>query len=392
VTRTGEVRAAFRSDVGKQRELNEDAAFAGRHVFAVADGLGGHRAGEVASTLALESIAKLDELDARKAADGAADAVRRANRSVLERAERDDSLTGMGTTMTVLVIDETSNAHLAHVGDSRAYMIRSGEIMQLSRDHTLVARMVAEGKLTPEQAEQHPQRSILTRALGADREVDVEEATIALAPGDRLLLCSDGLTGVLGDDDILRIAGHGEDLDRICARLVDEANARGGPDNITAVLVELAGATGAAALPMPRTFARKSDVRTRRRIPVRPFIWLLVVAVLAAGGYYAVRALTNNTFFVGVDGQDVAVFRGLPLKFAGLDFARVEQRSAVRESDVRADFVPKLKDGVHVKSVQDGLDYIANDLPRARPSPAVTAKPSARATPRASARTTARRT
>ncbi|MCA1830907.1 MAG: protein phosphatase 2C domain-containing protein, partial [Actinobacteria bacterium] len=139
---TLELRSASRTDVGRTRERNEDSFFEGHRVFAVADGLGGHRAGNVASTIALEPIAALDKLDAARAADGVAHAVRRANRAVVERAEADAGLRGMGTTMTAIVLDD-AKATLAHVGDSRCYLMREGEITQISRDHTLVARMVS---------------------------------------------------------------------------------------------------------------------------------------------------------------------------------------------------------------------------------------------------------
>ncbi|TMK83618.1 MAG: Stp1/IreP family PP2C-type Ser/Thr phosphatase [Actinobacteria bacterium] len=218
-----QVRSSFLTDVGRVRERNEDACFAGDHVFAVADGLGGHRAGEVASDLALGSVRALDQAEARAAAKGVAEAVRKGNRAVHDRAETDDSLRGMGTTMTAVVISGNT-AFVAHVGDSRCYLIRGGAITQLSRDHTLVARMVSEGRLTPEQAEAHPQRSVLTRALGADKEVDVDESRFSLIDGDRLLLCSDGLTGMLGDDEIRDFATGGSDLDEICRRLIDAAN------------------------------------------------------------------------------------------------------------------------------------------------------------------------
>jgi hypothetical protein len=157
-------RAAGATDVGRVRDQNEDAYFVGAHVFAVADGLGGHLGGEVASNLALEPVSALDAQAPAKAADQLANAIRRANKTVHDRAQRDHALKGMGTTMTALAIDG-AHASLGHVGDSRCYLVRAGRISQISTDHTLVARMVDEGKLTQEQAETHPQRSILTRAL-----------------------------------------------------------------------------------------------------------------------------------------------------------------------------------------------------------------------------------
>jgi len=391
MTEVADVRAAFRSDVGMQREGNEDACYAGAHVFAVADGLGGHRAGEVASELALEHVAKLDSLDAPKAARQAADGIRRANRAVFERASGDPALQGMGTTMTVVVLDaKAKRAQLAHVGDSRAYLLRGGSIMQISRDHTLVARMVEEGKLTQQQADEHPQRSILTRALGADRDVEIEESTISLADDDRLLLCSDGLTGVLSDDDIARIAAEGSDLEEKCQALVDEANARGGPDNITVVIVDVGriGATAAAPTPVAPQQRRRPvrPVYERRRITARPFIWLAAILAAVVGIYIGARALTSNNYYVGLDGDEVAIFQGLPVDFSVLHLSTVREGTGVKDREVAPSFLPRLRNGVRISSLQAGRDYVLHELPRATTSPAP------RATPKISPHPTASRT
>lgn len=367
------VRAAWRSDVGQQRERNEDSCFAGDHVFAVADGLGGHRAGEVASRVALGSVAALDGLDAHAAARRIGDAVRASNREVFDRAQDDASLKGMGTTMTALAIDGP-RAHLAHVGDSRCYLVRRGRIEQVSRDHTLVARMVAEGRLTLEQAETHPQRSVLTRALGADRDVDVEEVELDLAPGDRLVLCSDGLSGMLTDEEIARLVQHGDDLDEICVSLIDEANARGGPDNITAVVVAIGGTLPAGTPKPPR--ARGRD---RRRTPVRALVWALLVAAVAGGGFFGVRAWANRSYYVGIDGGQVAVFRGLPVDVLGWRLSHMEEPTGIAEEDVAAWYRPRLTEGIRAATLAEARRIVTEQVPVETPQPSASPEPSAEA-------------
>jgi len=377
-----QVRSSFLTDVGRVRERNEDACFAGDHVFAVADGLGGHRAGEVASDLALGSVRALDQAEARAAAKGVAEAVRKGNRAVHDRAETDDSLRGMGTTMTAVVISGNT-AFIAHVGDSRCYLIRGGAITQLSRDHTLVARMVSEGRLTPEQAEAHPQRSVLTRALGADKEVDVDESRFSLIDGDRLLLCSDGLTGMLGNDEIRDEVAAGSDLDEICRRLIEAANERGGQDNITVVLIDISDPAHPGRKPH-----RARPGSGKRRFPWRLVIWLLILAALIGGGYGGVKAWADRSYYVGLDGDHVAIYRGLPVSFAGVHLSHVQEPTKITKSDVVGYFQPRLDDGIRVPSLVKAREFVATKIPltpaaqaRLRPTPSATPT----ATPKASA-------
>ena len=380
MTTAVQVRASFLTDVGRVRERNEDACFAGQHVFAVADGLGGHQAGEVASDLALSSVRALDQADPRSAAKGIADAVRKGNRAVHDRAESDESLQGMGTTMTAVVISGDT-AFIAHVGDSRCYLIRGGTITQLSRDHTLVARMVSEGRLTPEQAEAHPQRSVLTRALGADKDVDVDESRITVMDGDRLLLCSDGLTGMLSDEEIREYVAGGSDLDEICRRLIDAANERGGLDNITVVLIDVTGAPGAVTRRPHRARGRTGG----RRFPVRLVIWLLLLIALGIGGYGGVRTWANRSFYVGLDGNRVAIYRGLPVSFAGVHLSHVEQPTPILTTDVQEYFRQRLRDGIRVPSLAqarvqiDAIPLTTAGEQRLHPTPSASPKPSVKA-------------
>jgi serine/threonine protein phosphatase PrpC len=232
------------TDVGRTRSGNEDSYFCGRTVFAVADGLGGHQGGEVASAAAVEPLAALDGRgfgDAAAAAEALAGAIREANAAILERAAGDPGLWGMGTTLTAAALAGAGQLQLAHVGDSRAYLLRDGSLEQLTVDHTVVGELVRRGRLTPEQAAIHPERSILTRAVGLDPTVPVDlPDPLELRAGDRVLLCSDGLTEAVGDPDIATILATAADGAAACRSLIDAANAAGGPDNITVVLLLLA--------------------------------------------------------------------------------------------------------------------------------------------------------
>jgi serine/threonine protein phosphatase PrpC len=229
------------TDVGRARSGNEDSYFCGRTVFAVADGLGGHQGGEVASAAAVEPLAALDgrELaDPGEAAEALAAAIREGNAAILDRAAGDPGLWGMGTTVTAAALAGDHHLQLAHVGDSRAYLLRDGSLAQLTTDHTVVAELVRRGRLTPEQAAIHPERSILTRAVGLDPRVPVDTPDpLELHDGDQVLLCSDGLTEAVDDDQIAELLATTHDGDAACRSLIDAANAAGGPDNITVVLL-----------------------------------------------------------------------------------------------------------------------------------------------------------
>ena len=228
------------TDVGRTRSGNEDSHFCGRTVFAVADGLGGHQGGEVASAAAVEPLAALDGRDLAtpaEAAEALAGAIADANSAILERAAADPSLWGMGTTVTAAAV-AGDLLQLAHVGDSRAYLLRDGTLDQRTTDHTVVGELVRRGRLTPAQAAIHPERSILTRAVGLDPRIPVDTPDpIDLHPGDQVLLCSDGLTEAVRDPQITEILSTHPDGNAACTALIDAANDAGGPDNITVVLL-----------------------------------------------------------------------------------------------------------------------------------------------------------
>jgi PPM family protein phosphatase len=234
------------TDVGRQRSGNEDSLLRGSTVFAVADGLGGHQGGEVASAMAVERLAALDGrafAEPAEAAQALADAIGDANRAILERGVADPNLWGMGTTVTAAAVVADLVLQLAHVGDSRAYLLRGeGPPRQLTTDHTVVGELVRRGRLTPRQAAAHPERSVLTRAVGLDPDVPVEQpAPLELQPGDQVLLCSDGLTETVADEQLAAVLAGEADGEEACQALIAAANAAGGPDNITVVLLRVAG-------------------------------------------------------------------------------------------------------------------------------------------------------
>jgi PPM family protein phosphatase len=225
------------TDVGRARSGNEDSYFCGRTVFAVADGLGGHQGGEVASAVAVEPLAALDGrefADPAEAAEALTAAIREAN------AAGDPGLWGMGTTVTAAALAGERHLQLAHVGDSRAYLLRDGSLEQLTTDHTVVAELVRRGRLTPAQAAIHPERSILTRAVGLDPRIPVDTPDpLELQDGGHVLLCSDGLTEAVDDDQIAQVLSAEPDGNAACQALIEAANAAGGPDNITVVLLRV---------------------------------------------------------------------------------------------------------------------------------------------------------
>ena len=235
------VHASGLSDVGRSRNHNEDyfeIAGEGR-LCVIADGMGGHGHGDLASRIAVDAIRGCVESDA---ADGPSGLLRRAinqaHEMLLERVAADEELLGMGTTAVVMMVDG-ANGVVAHVGDSRAYRLRHGELQQLTEDHSWVNEQVRAGFLSVDQARSHPLKNVVTRALGGDSEIQVDVVEVQVEPDDLYLLCSDGLTTMLRDDEIRERLSElgGRPLDEVCHRLVDEANGRGGLDNITVILL-----------------------------------------------------------------------------------------------------------------------------------------------------------
>ena len=230
------------TNAGRKRRRNEDSYVCDPPLFAVADGMGGAQAGEVASSLAAAALKERGEGDEHGDAERrVAELIQEANRRVHQRAVDDESASGMGTTMTIALFHPDGSVSIGHVGDSRAYLDRDGRLDQLTDDHSLVAELVRRGELSPEEAEVHPQRSVITRALGTDPDVDVDTFTVQAVDGDIFLLCSDGLTTMVDVETIAAVIERNRhDLHAAARALIREANERGGDDNITAVLFEVA--------------------------------------------------------------------------------------------------------------------------------------------------------
>ena len=231
------------TDPGRKRRRNEDDYVVEPPLFAIADGMGGAQAGELASSLAAGAV-RDDEGAVGSGERHVTELIQEANRRVYQRSSEDAAASGMGTTLTVALVEDGTVA-FGHVGDSRAYLIRDGKLEQLTEDHSLVAELVRSGKLSPEEAETHPQRSVITRALGTDPDVDVDTFSIQTQPGDLFMLCSDGLTSMVEDEVILRtVEKHRDDLQAAAKALIRAANKGGGEDNITVVFFEIGDTAG----------------------------------------------------------------------------------------------------------------------------------------------------
>ncbi|HEX5097527.1 MAG TPA: Stp1/IreP family PP2C-type Ser/Thr phosphatase, partial [Acidimicrobiia bacterium] len=316
-----ELSAGAFSDPGRVRDNNEDAYVVDDRLtlFAVADGMGGHLGGEVASWTAIEALRA--SVANRRAINVA---ITEANDAVRERASGDPNLNGMGTTLTAVVVAGGRLLLIGHVGDSRAYLLHEGSLRRITDDHSLVEELVREGRLTPEQAESHPQRAVVTRALGVDEEVDVDVFTVEVAEGDRVVLCSDGLTTMVRERDVERIMAAGNDPQRTAEALVDAANEAGGTDNITVIVLDVVSvdddtpidplAFAQADAPVTPVSVPAPDVegaepsapaekRSRRvRNVLLLAIPLVVIVLFAVGvaGYYARRS-----YYVGFEGDTV---------------------------------------------------------------------------------------
>jgi protein phosphatase len=247
------------TDTGRKRRHNEDSHVYDPPLFVVADGMGGAQAGEVASGLVVAAFRDFHGADHLGGVERLAAVIREANRRIFERATHDTEASGMGTTVTAALVEGDGIA-VGHVGDSRAYLVRDGKLEQLTQDHSLVADLVRSGRLTPEEADTHPQRSVITRALGTDADVEVDTFTFEARLGDVFLLCSDGLSSMVADDVILRLVSESARLDEAARALVQAANRSGGDDNITAVLFRLGTDDAAVVEPSAAPPAPEPDL------------------------------------------------------------------------------------------------------------------------------------
>ncbi len=364
---------AHRTDTGRQRNANEDAYFARGSLFAVADGMGGAQAGEVASRLAAESFEPVQRGEESPEAYLRAIA-RTANSRIHRLAQADSSRSGMGTTLTAALVED-DEVSLAHVGDSRAYLFRDGELKLLTSDHSLVEELRRQGRLTDEQAEDHPQRSIITRALGPEREVEVDTLTYRARPGDVYLLCSDGLTTMVREDRIAAALADTASLDDAVSSLVREANEAGGRDNITVVAFRLEEAEAPAETkeqptligPAAEEAGLTAGAVAQAAAAPRPRSWprrlaksLAAVAVLAAIAGGAVYGL-HHVYFLGTDsGGRAALYRGIPYDLP----LGIELYSEIYAAPVQVSAIPASRRGSAtdhtLRSHDDAVDLLGD--------------------------------
>lgn len=413
------------TDVGRARSANQDAFFAGETLFAVADGMGGHAAGEVASSVA---IGVFEGATVTVAEDLVA-LVRRANRAVIERAEHDAELAGMGTTLcsVALVHDEVGSDGsvgadrmvIANVGDSRVYLLHDGALTQITTDHSLVEDLVREGRLSPEEARLHPKRNILTRVLGNVDDLEVDSWDVLCRRGDRFLLCSDGLFNEVDDDRIASVLRRLELPEEAARELLRLANEGGGRDNITVVVVDViddggAGESASASLadspkgldaaaaadlhnigpslnghapsvqaPDSRRVHRRSSsgrrsASSRRSGTHRPTwragLFVAALLTLLAAAFFSITWFAENSYYVGVDDGEVTIFKGRPGGVLWIE-PEIEEGTGMSIEDVPVARRDAIRTGKQHASLEAARDYVANIeelLESQRPSVATT--------------------
>jgi protein phosphatase len=430
------LRYAVRSDIGLTRANNQDSAYAGPHLLVVADGMGGHAGGDIASSVAIAHLAPLDEETptADEGAQALEAAVDQAHEELLERVEQDPDLAGLGTTITTL-LRTGDRLILGHIGDSRAYLLRDGQLEQVTTDHTFVQYLVDAGRLEPEQAEHHPQRSLLLRVLGdvelsGGLDISVRKAE----PGDRWLLCSDGLSGVVSAETLRRTMIEAADPDECADQLIKLALRGGGPDNVTCVVADIldldelpdgqapstaALVDGAAATSRHRptrggtSAAAKAasliqsappvdedePADARERTPVRRrIIWLLIILAflaLGAGGGYLAYRWSQTQYYVGESDGQVAIYQGIPQDIFGLELSHVietpgprldtglseSQRQKIEAATCRNITYDQARQCVDDAVAQSRLDNQAHPTPVSTPLAKPTSSPRAPASP-----------
>ena len=383
------------TDAGKVRKNNEDAFLVGEGrdetLFVVADGIGGFEAGEVASSIAVDVLQNVGPSESLE------DAIREANRRILAASRGDEKLAGMGTTVVAMRFGGTEAepiTQISHVGDSRAYLLRGGELQPITEDHSLVAELVRSGDLTRAQASEHPQKNLITRALGAEEDVEVDTAVLPVEPGDSLLLCSDGLTDMVSESKMLEIltSAH-ENPEKAARALVAAALRAGGVDNVTVVVVNVKEQEPPAEGPRRgdteelRTLAPRETYAPRRRgspqvrsgrgkravahaprrktgglgrtlvVLVRVVAVMLVLAVLASPFYL----WGASRYFLGFDDGEVVVYRGLPYAPLGFELNEEVQRTGLKESDVESRFRDAVENH-RLYSSEEQAEAVVRDL------------------------------
>jgi protein phosphatase len=431
------LRYAARSDVGLVRSNNQDSAYAGPHLLVVADGMGGHAGGDVASSVAIAALAPLDgeSHGPDDALDELERALEEAREEIIARSEATPELAGMGTTVTA-ILRAGNKLAMVHLGDSRGYLLRDGVLTQVTTDHTFVQHLVNTGKITPEEAEHHPQRSVVMRVLG-DFDIDIapDLSVREARAGDRWLLCSDGLSGFVSGETIARTLHEIADVDTCAERLVQLALRAGGGDNVTVVVADVleldqvpdgAGPTthavvvGSAAINRNRPTAAQDgpaaraaelsrqaaastpgagvpavgddeddadDRRLRRRRRVRALVLTLLAVLVVAAGALGFYRWTQTQYYVGVDADVVAIYRGIPQTIGPIPLSDVVERSELAVDDLPGFVRTRVEQTIPTASLADArlrVEALAAEVdapePTAPASPP-TPQPSAPTTP-----------
>jgi protein phosphatase len=409
------LRYAARSDRGLIRGGNQDSVYAGPRLLAVADGMGGMAAGDVASNIVIAAMAPLDEdVPGNAMIDALRGAVDNANQQIRDTVEANPAMEGMGTTLTAMLFGG-SKFGMVHIGDSRAYLLRDGEFGQVTKDDTYVQMLVDEGRISLEEADSHPQRHLLFRALDG-RDAEPEYSVRQAIPGDRYLLCSDGLSSVVSAETIEGTLREYTNPDLCAERLVQLALRGGGPDNITVIVADVTDqdiveetpivggaaardrgnstsadnstpAARASALARPRPAApetspeaEEEDERPRRH-PVRTTLVLLVLLGLLGGGVWLGWRYTQSQYYIGAtDDGVVAVFRGVPGQVAGLHLSSEQERSSTTLNELTKSAQDAVKEGIPATNVSDArrkLTLLTSDDPtNSNKLPACQAHPS----------------
>jgi protein phosphatase len=384
------LRAAARTDVGLRRPHNEDALFVGRRLVAVADGMGGQVFGEVASRITILTLARLDDDGNDDLLTDLRDAIGDANEQLRSLIAGDDELDGMGTTLTAL-LSVGGKLALAHVGDSRAYLLRDGELRQISHDHSLVQSMVDSGQISAEEASQHPSRAVITRALDGHGDVDPDLGMLEARQGDRYLLCSDGLSDVVTLDTIAEALGLGE-RDAACDRLVELALRAGGPDNITVIVADVVDDTGELA-PQPVIIGGSAEDGTgsetaphdvgdsaarraaelephsasqggrsiMRRGPGRRVAVVIAAALIVAGlATLGTWLYLRGQYYVGAGAASgtVAVYRGVQGSVLGIDLSSLQTTTDVPLSQLPQDDMDRVNNGISASSLSSAAGIV----------------------------------
>jgi serine/threonine protein phosphatase PrpC len=341
--------AGVATDTGRVRDHNEDAYILEPPLYAIADGMGGANAGEVASQLALETIGDMQHTGETTLDDE----VREANRVVFARAGEDTKFAGMGTTVTAALASAEA-LHLVHVGDSRAYLLRAGSLRQLTHDHTLVDRMVQAGEISRDEADVHPHRNVLIRALGTEPKVDVEALDVGLLEGDQVLICSDGLTDMVTEGQITAILDIARGTPQDAAdRLVRAANRAGGIDNITAIVLEVEPGE-----PDEGTVTAGQPAEPARRVPWRAITIVLTTIVLLLVAYTVFRSYLDRQWYLGVSDGHVALYQGIPAAPLGIHLSHVDVDTGLDAAKVEQFHYEGLADGITFDSREAALGTV----------------------------------